>query len=236
MFATRTSSQNLSANSQMLLERLTPARWLEINQACMREDEADVQHTLMELHNSYKKGKDTAPGGDKITYTMIRNLGPTGEVALLRLINRTHTERQRPRAWNLQDTQPIPKPKDPQNPRPIALTSCLGKTAEKMVLERLKHRVGPLHPHLYAYQEGVGTTECITDVLNCINNKPDLVAFLDFEKAFELANPAAILISLVRKGQGDKGTHPGQKQKLPDEQTGQSQISRYSLDLQRLGE
>ena len=69
-----------------------------------------------------------------------------------------------------------------------------------MVLEQLKHRVEPLHPHLYAYQEGVGTTECITDVLNCINNRPALVAFLDFEKAFELANPAAILISLARKG------------------------------------
>ena len=69
-----------------------------------------------------------------------------------------------------------------------------------MVLERLKHRVGPLHPHLYAYQEGVGTTECITDVLSCINNRPALVAFLDFEKAFELANSAAFFISLVRKG------------------------------------
>ena len=69
-----------------------------------------------------------------------------------------------------------------------------------MVLERLKHRVGPLHPHLYAYQEGVGATECITDVLSCINYRPAFVAFLDFEKAFELVNPAAILISLVRKG------------------------------------
>ena len=94
MFAARTSSQNLSANSQMLLERLTPARWLEINQTCMREDEADVPYTLMELCNSYKKGKDTAQGWDKITYTVIRNLGSTGEVALLRLINRSHTEQQ----------------------------------------------------------------------------------------------------------------------------------------------
>ena len=67
MFSARTSSQNLSANSQILLEWLTPVRWLEINQACMREDEADVQYTLMELRNSYKKGKDTAPGWDKIT-------------------------------------------------------------------------------------------------------------------------------------------------------------------------
>ena len=41
-----------------------------------------------------QKGKDTAPGCDKITYTMIRNLGSTGEVALLRLINRTHLEQR----------------------------------------------------------------------------------------------------------------------------------------------
>ena len=222
MLTARTASQNLSANSQTLLERLTPARWLAINQACMREDEADFPYTVTELCNSYKKDKDTAPEWDKITYTMIRNLGPAGEVAHLRLINRTHSERQRPRAWNLQDTQPITKPKDPQNPRPIAFTSCLGKTAEKMVLERLKHRVGPLHPHLYAYQEEVGTTECITDVLSCINNKSALVAFLNFEKAFELENPAAILISLVRKGV--KGHILAWKKNYLTKKTGQSKF------------
>ena len=69
-----------------------------------------------------------------------------------------------------------------------------------MILERFKCRIGPLHPHLHAYQEGVGTTERITDVLGGINNKPALSASLDFEKAFELANPATILLSLVRKG------------------------------------
>ena len=90
----------------MLLERLT--RWLEINQACMRKDEMDVLYTITELHNSYKNGKDTAPRWDNIPYTMIGNLGPTGEVVLLRLINRTRSEQQQPRAWNLQDTQPIP--------------------------------------------------------------------------------------------------------------------------------
>ena len=72
--------------------------------------------------------------------------------------------------------------------------------AEKMVLDRLKYKVGPLHPHLYAYQEGVGTTECITNVLCCINNKSAVLVFLDYEKAFELASPAGALLSLARKG------------------------------------
>ena len=69
-----------------------------------------------------------------------------------------------------------------------------------MVLDQLKYKVRPLHPHLYAYQEGVGTTECITDVLSCINSKSAVVVFLDYEKAFELASPAATLLSLARKG------------------------------------
>ncbi|KAK7046158.1 hypothetical protein SK128_024159, partial [Halocaridina rubra] len=59
---------------------------------------------------------------------------------------------------------------------------------------------GPLHPHLYAYRDNVGTTQCIMDGLSCINNKAAVVVFLDLEKAFELANPAAILSSLAKKG------------------------------------
>ena len=102
---------------------------------------------------------------------MITQLGQAGENILLQLINNTHTQRVRPEAWSKQDTQPIPKPKDPENPRPIALVSCIEKTAEKMALKRLQHKVGPLHPHLYAYQEGMSTTECITDVLNFIDGK-----------------------------------------------------------------
>ena len=69
-----------------------------------------------------------------------------------------------------------------------------------MVLKRIQHKLGPLHHHLYAYCKNIGTTECISDVLSCINNKSSIVVFLDLEKAFELANPAAILVTLANKG------------------------------------
>ena len=131
---------------------------------------------------------------------MVRMLGPAGDTALLRLINKSYTEQTRPTIWNKQDIQPVPKPRDPDNMRPIALSSCIEKTAERMALTRLQFKVGPLHPRLYAYRDGVGVTECIVDFLTFVDGKAAAVAFLDYEKAFELASPAAILFPLVNRG------------------------------------
>ena len=199
-FADRTKSDNLSQETQQIQNQLAPLRNNEIEQACQQTDTTDIPYTLHELRQTYKKGKDTAPGTDRITYTMIACLGEAGEIKVLELINITHLERTRPENWNKQDTQPIPKPKDPENPRPIALVSCVEKTAEKMVLKRLQYKTGPLDKHLYAYQEGISTTECITDVLSYIDGRKAVIAFIDYEKAFELASPTVMLHSLVKKG------------------------------------
>ena len=199
-FADRTKTANLSHESQQALDEWAPMRNMAINQACQEADNTDVEYTIQELRLTYKSGKDTAPGDDRITYTMISCLGEAGETMVLKLINKTHVDRVRPKSWNTQDTQPIPKPKDPENPRPIALVSCLEKTSEKMVLKRLQYKTGPLDKRLYAYQEGVGTTECIADVLSYIDGRKALVAFIDYEKAFELASPTVILHTMVQKG------------------------------------
>ena len=130
-FADKTSSDNLPISVRLKQQQLEQRRWQEIEHACSLQDDTDIPYTLEELQAAHKKGKDTAPGADNITYTMIANLGTPGELILLKLINKTHTHRTRPSTWNEQDTQPIPKPKDPENPRPIALVSCLEKIAEK---------------------------------------------------------------------------------------------------------
>ena len=70
------------------------------------------------------------------------------------------------------------------NPRPIALLSVLGKTAEKMVLARAKWKVGDLHTNLYAYIEGKSTTQCITDILATVNNKKSNCLILGFGEGF----------------------------------------------------
>ena len=199
-FAERSATTQLPQCTRLKQEQLAPERWNAINTACTQHDTTDTPFQIQELRAIKYKGKDTSPGADQITYSMIKNMGESGEKAYLLLLNTTWSQHQRPQVWNQQDTQPIPKPKEPNSYRPISLLSCLEKTAEKMVLARLQHKIGPLHPNLYAFREGTGTTECITDVLSCINNQPALVVFLDLEKAFELASSAAILYSLVQKG------------------------------------
>ena len=198
-FASRAASTNLPTNTLLKQQQLSDQREQQIEAACNRPDITDIPFTSMEFQAVTHKGKDTAPGADRITYSMIFQSGPQGELAFLNLINHTWTLNVRPTKWNQADIQPIPKPKDPTNSRPISLLSCISKTAEKMVLNRLKWKVGPLNTNLFAYTEGVGTTENIVSILSTINNKPALVIFIDLEKAFELANPQAILSCLVEK-------------------------------------
>ena len=199
VFAGRTSSENLPPATKRMQERVNEGRWERIEAACYLLDDTDCPFTIEELRRCKHKRKDTAPGADGISYSMIANMGPGAEILFLGLISKTWDEKKRSMAWNDQDFQPIPKPKDPMNPRPITLLSVLGKTAEKMVLARAKWKVGGLHTNLYAYIEGKSKTQCITDILATVKNKKATVLFLDLEKAFELANPAAILEMLVEK-------------------------------------
>ncbi|MEL6606397.1 MAG: endonuclease/exonuclease/phosphatase family protein [Cyanobacteria bacterium J06614_10] len=124
-FARRSDSAQLPPDSLRAQENLNPERWAIINLACTQPAPTDTPYTLHKLTSVKHKGKDTAPGADQITYTMIANLGEAGSLALLYLINFTHLKHTRPLKWNQQDTTPIPKPKDPEASRPIALLSCL---------------------------------------------------------------------------------------------------------------
>ena len=147
-----------------------------------------------------RKTKDTAPGADGVTYSMLAHAGPAGEAALMALINCSWLTGRLPAAWKAADIQPIPKPREPDKPRPISLTSCTAKTAERMVLSRLQWRLGRLHPHVFGFTRGVGTADSVMALLSLVDNRPAVVVFLDLEKAFELASAHAILVALVQKG------------------------------------
>ena len=127
MFAGRTSSENLPPATKRMQEHLNEERWERMEAACYQPDDTDRPITIEELRRCKHKGTDTIPGAEGISYSMIANMGPGAEILFLGLINKTWDERKRPMAWNDQDFQPIPKPKDPMNPRPIALLSALGK-------------------------------------------------------------------------------------------------------------
>ena len=65
---------------------------------------------------------------------MLKHLGSTGKQVVLKLINKSWTTGQLPKAWKIAIIKPA---EETGSYRPISLTSCLGKLAERMTNARL---------------------------------------------------------------------------------------------------
>ena len=94
--------------------------------------------TIQELNTAIKKAKSgKAPGPDKVANEMISHLGHLAKLKILLLINKTWQSGKLPKSWKTAKVTPILKngkpAGNPQSYRPISLTSCLGKVAERMV-------------------------------------------------------------------------------------------------------
>lgn len=92
--------------------------------------------------NNIKTTK-TSPGGDEITYVMLKQLPMEGKEALLKLFNQCYTTDILPAAWQHGIIIPILKPQKPRNQatsfRPVTLTSHISKVMEKLVKARLEY-------------------------------------------------------------------------------------------------
>ncbi|GFO35548.1 LINE-1 reverse transcriptase homolog [Plakobranchus ocellatus] len=95
---------------------------------------------MSELKNSIVKSNESAAGPDGVYYKF---LPESCLHTLLKLFNNIWTTGDIPPSWREASVVPIPKPgkdpSDPSNYRPIALTSSLCKTLERMVNDRLVH-------------------------------------------------------------------------------------------------
>lgn len=86
-----------------------------------------------------KPGK--AVGADKISCEMLKHLGKVACQKLLGFINYTWETGRLPNQWKQATITPLLKAgksaSDPSSYRPISITSCVGKLAERMVHKRL---------------------------------------------------------------------------------------------------
>ncbi|XP_072140696.1 uncharacterized protein [Dermacentor andersoni] len=106
----------------------------------------EVRRALHELNSK------PAPGPDGITNRTLRNLDDHSIEYLTEVINETWKEGKVPEAWKRALTVLIPKPgksSSLDNLRPISLTSCVGKVAEHVILNRLTRFIEhkELYPH-----------------------------------------------------------------------------------------
>ena len=97
--------------------------------------------TLAELKEAIQKSHNTTVGPDEIHYEFLKQLPRRSLDNLLAALNEIWESSKFPDSWRVATIIPIPKPgknsQYPSNYRPIALTSCLCKTMERMVNKRL---------------------------------------------------------------------------------------------------
>ena len=138
VFAEKSSSSNYSTSFQKFQNSKEKTK---LNFKSNNDEHYNKDFTIKELRKALKKCHDTAVGSDDIHYQFLKHLPFRSLDSLLRIFNQIWHTGILPDSWKEAIVIPIPKPgKDSTNPanyRPIALTSCICKTMERMVNDRL---------------------------------------------------------------------------------------------------
>ena len=147
--------------------------------------------------DAIKQSHDSATGQDEIHYQMLKHLPESSLQALLGIFNHIWTTGDFPENWRLATVIPIPKPgkdhAEPTNYRPIALTSCLCKTLERMINKRLIWYLESnnlLSRYQSGFRAGRSTNDNLVRLETFIRDafvKKELVVavFFDLEKAYD---------------------------------------------------
>ena len=128
------SSNNYSKEFQSIKAQKEKQK---INFKTNRNLRYNKKFTMIDLKRSLKKSNNSSPHPDQIHYEILRHLPIETLHILLNIINETWKSDTFPESWREALIISIPKPgKDHFNPlnyRPIALTSCICKTVERIV-------------------------------------------------------------------------------------------------------
>ena len=156
--------------------------------------------------------KETSPGPDQITYSMIKFAHRSLKMNILRYYNRIFREETFPTAWQKSIIIPIPKPgKDPQDPgnyRPISLTSCICKLFERMVNHRLmwflekNEVINKLQSGFRKNRSTIDQLVQLSDALQgaIARREHSLVIFFDISKAYDSAWRYGIVRAIHESG------------------------------------
>ena len=204
------SSQAFSAH-RLLME----AQWLREKPAGNNAEPMNVPFSSSELAQAIGQCKSSsAPGQDGINYEMVHHLPTALTDKLLAVYNRVWEDGKLISSWKESQVIPIPKPKasrdKPESYRPIALTACLCKLLERMIVNRLQWYLemnGLLNPLQSGFRKQRSTTDHTIRLQDAIhksisNGQHTLAIFLDFSKAFDMVWKEGLLAKLRRLGVG----------------------------------
>ena len=158
----------------------------------------DEEFTIKELKAALKMLKSRkSPGPDGIHNEMLTHLGNIGKKVILNLINKTWTTGELPNSWKIAIIKPLLKKGKPAEEissyRPISLTSCLGKLAERMTNARLYWWLEAnqvLNVHQAGFRKGQRTEDLLfrmtQQIIDGFNQKKSTVGiFVDLHLAYD---------------------------------------------------
>ena len=192
-FSKHSSSENYSKKFQTHKKK---AEKKKLKFTSNNSENYNKPFSLSELEQSLNKSHDTSAGPDDIHYQLLKHLPPSRST-LLDLFNRIWESGSFPPSWREAIVIPIPKAgKDSTNPvnyRPIALTSCICKTMERMINERLVWYLesnGLITEFQSGFRRQRGTIDHLVRFESFIRDafikKEHLVSvFFDLEKAYD---------------------------------------------------
>ena len=203
--AQSSSSQNYSSSFQKIK---TQKEKHPLNFNSDNSEPYNRLFSLGELRASLKRSNNSAAGPDRINYQFLTHLPESCLTILLKIFNNIWTTGKVPPSWKRAFVVAIPKPNrdhsDPTNYRPIALTSCLCKTMERMVNNRLMW-VLEKGKHLSRVQCGFRRNHSTNDHLVRLETfireafarkRQVLAVFFDLEKAYDTTWKHGILADL----------------------------------------
>ena len=170
---------------------------IKLNFKSANTEEYNNLFNFDELLDAIKQSHDSATGPDEVHYQMLKHLPESSLQALLGIFNHIWTTGDFPEDWRLATVIPIPKPgkdhAEPTNYRPIALTSCLCKTLERMINKRLIWYLESnnlLSRYQSGFRAGRSTNDNLvrleTFIRDAFVKKEHVVAvFFDLEKAYD---------------------------------------------------
>lgn len=237
-FMKNSSSRNYSKSFQNLKKDEEKRK---LNFKSLNKEVYNNPFNLSELIEAIEKSHDTATGPDEIHYQMLKHLPRNSLLTLLDIFNNIWHTGVYPETWRLATIIPIPKQgkdhAEPTNYRPIALTSCLCKTMERMINKRLMWYLES-NNLISEFQSGFRSERSTNDNLirletfirNAFINKEHVVAiFFDLEKAYDTTWRYGILKDLHDLGL--RGRLPSFIQSFLEDRTIQVRVGSTLSDL-----
>ena len=210
-FAKSSSSENYSADFQKL-KSSEEKKKINFKPKPGIQYKYNKRFTMKDLTRTLKKANNSSPGPDQIHYEILRHLPIEIKSILLDIINEVWKNDTFPNSWREALIIGIPKPgKDHFNPvnyRPIALTSCICKTVERMVNERLiwyLEKNGLISKFQCGFRANHSTVDHLvrleTFIRNAFTNNEHLVAvFFYLQKAYDTTWKHGIMKDLYNMG------------------------------------